>query len=43
MIKTAAYYRWKDRPQRDALTNWLEGERDVLDQIEATLRLRATV
>jgi hypothetical protein len=43
MIKTAAYYRWKDRPQRDALTNWLEGERDVLGQIEATIRLRATV
>jgi hypothetical protein len=40
MIKTAAYYRWEDRPQRDALANWLEGERDVLNQIQATIRLR---
>jgi hypothetical protein len=43
MIKTAAYYRWKDRPHQDALANWLEGEKDVLNQIQATVRLRGTV
>jgi hypothetical protein len=43
MIKTAAYYRWKDRPQQDALANWLDGEKDVLNQIQAIIRLRRTV
>lgn len=42
MIKTAAYYRWKDRPQQDALANWLDGEKDVLHQIQAIVRLGGT-
>jgi len=40
MIKTAAYYRWENTPSRDALANWLEGERDLLNQLQVTIRLR---
>lgn len=42
MIKIAAYYNWKSRPERDALTNWLDGERQVLEQIQSMIRTRAT-
>jgi hypothetical protein len=41
MIKTAAYYTWEVRPERDALSNWLEGERQVLDQIQSRIRQRS--
>jgi hypothetical protein len=38
MIKTAAYYEWQVRPERDALSNWLAGERQILDQIQSRTR-----
>ena len=41
MIKTAAYYTWKARPERDALSNWLEGERQILDEIQSRVRQRS--
>jgi hypothetical protein len=40
MIKTAAYYRSEDTPDEDALANWLQGEHDVLHQIQAMVQLR---
>jgi hypothetical protein len=38
MIKTAAYYEWQVRPERDALSNWLAGEQQILDQIQSRTR-----
>jgi hypothetical protein len=43
MIQTAAYYRWKGRPERDALTNWLDGEKEVLNRMQVAVDLRRRV
>lgn len=43
MIKAAAYYAWKVRPDRDAQSSWLEGERQILNQIQLKIRQRNAI
>jgi hypothetical protein len=43
MIKTAAYYAWESRPERDTQSSWLEGERQILNQIELRTRQRNAI
>ena len=40
MIKVAAYHLWESHPMRDALENWLDGEREILNHLQNVIRRR---